>query len=356
MKIQENVLLAPYTTFRIGGAARFFMQAQSVVDIQEAIAFAEQKDQKKILILGGGSNIVVSDNGFDGLVIKNELRGISEEKVDDIFGAELGQSFVRIVAAAGESWDDLVKYTVEEKGLYGLENLSFIPGTVGAAPVQNIGAYGAEAKNTIEWVEVYNPTTKKIEQLSTIECQFGYRDSIFKRERENNVILRVAFLLQKSGRLFLEYKDVKNYFAGRRNVPTLREVREAIIKIRIYKFPDPSKMGSAGSFFKNVVMPRTDYQKLLKKYPSAPAFSVDAYRSKSEDPSVKVPTAWILDKVCGFKGLRHGEVGLFERQPLVLVNFGKATAQEVKNLSDEIINSVKEKTDIVIYPEVRFVG
>jgi UDP-N-acetylmuramate dehydrogenase len=363
MKIQENVLLAPFTTFRIGGAARFFVQAQNIADIEKAIAFAqEEKEAEKrlpIFILGGGSNVLISDSGFNGLVIKNELKGIVEEEVVD---TETGESCTRIIAGAGESWDGLVKYAVEEKGLYGLENLSSIPGTVGASPVQNIGAYGVEVKNTIEWVEVYNPITKKIEKLSNEECRFGYRDSIFKHERKENIILRVAFLLKKEGKIFIEYKDLKNYFAGRTDVPSLREVRDATIKVRARKFPDLSKFGTAGSFFRNIVIPKTDYQELTKKYPQAPAFLVDAYRAKQaqsekmEKEMVKVPTAWVLDKVCGFRGVRRGEVGVFENQALVLVNFGKGTAQEIKTLAGEMIYRAKEKTGITISPEVEFIG
>lgn len=349
MKIQENVPLAPYTTFRIGGAARFFAQAQSVADIEEAITFAGWGSEMKIFVLGGGSNVLISDSGFDGLVIKNELLGIVEEEVGDA---------VRIIAGAGENWDNLVKSAVEEKGLYGLENLSYIPGTVGASPVQNIGAYGAEVKNTIEWVEVYNPAIKKIEKLSNADCRFSYRDSVFKHERKNNIILRVAFLLQKSGKLSTEYKDLKVYFAKHVGEPSLREVRDAIIEIRKGKFPDLSKVGTAGSFFKNIIIPRSEYQTLLRKYPSAPAFIADPlrYGQGSAETMVKVPTAWVLDKVCGFKGMRRGNIGLYENQALVLVNFGGGTAAEIRKFAEEIIFYARQKTGITISPEVEFVG
>jgi UDP-N-acetylmuramate dehydrogenase len=309
--------------------------------------------------------VLGSDSGFNGLVIKNELMGIVEEEVAD---TETVGSCTRVIAGAGENWDDLVKYTVEEKGLHGLENLSSIPGTVGASPVQNIGAYGAEAKNTIEWVEIYNQITKKIEKLSNIDCQFGYRDSIFKHERKNNIILRVAFLLHKNGKLLLDYKDLRNYFTGRTGEPTLCGVRDAVIEIRKGKFPDLSKFGTAGSFFKNIIIPRTDYQTLLKRYPSAPAFLADPSRKvqagqtqnpsqeKIEDVIVKVPTAWVLDKVCNFKGTRRGNIGLFENQALVMVNFGGGTAREIRSFAEEIIFYVKQKTGLTIYPEVEFVG
>lgn len=364
MKIQENVSLAPFTTFRIGGTARFFVEVQSVTDIEEVLAFAKEgSDEEKhlpIFILGGGSNILISDKGFDGLVIKNELKGIVEE---DVVGVDGGVECVRIIACAGENWDDFVKYTVEEKGLYGLENLSHIPGTVGASPVQNIGAYGVEVKEVIEWVEVYNPTLKKIERLGNEECQFAYRDSIFKHERKNNVILRVAFLLKKKGMTLIGYKDLKNYFAGRVDSPSIREVRDAVIKVRAEKFPDLSKVGTAGSFFKNVIIPRTEYQRLLRQHPTMPAFMTDPARKmksqsqeKTEDLLVKVPTAWILDKVCGFRGVRRGEVGVWGNQALVLVNFSNGTAQEVKTLAEEMIFCAKQKTGITIYPEVEFVG
>jgi UDP-N-acetylmuramate dehydrogenase len=344
MTVQENVLLAPFTTFRIGGAARFFTCVATLAELEKAVAFSEEKkvDGKSlpIFILGGGSNVLVSDEGWNGLVIKTEMRGIVEESE--------GQS-IRFIVSAGENWDEFVKYTVEERGLYGLENLSFIPGNVGASPVQNIGAYGAEAKDTIEWVEVYDPNTKKVEKLSNADCKFGYRDSIFKHERKGNVILRVSFLLKETGKLMLEYKDLKRYFTGYVGTPSLRQTRNAIIQIRRNKFPDLTKMGTAGSFFRNVVISKVVYKELLKKYPFMPCFTVD-------DLNVKVPLAWILDKLCGFRGARRGEVGIYEKQALVLVNYGKGTAQDVKKLADEIIVSVKEKTGLVISPEVEFIG
>lgn len=347
MTIQENVPLAPFTTFRIGGAARFFVRAKTVDEVREAVTFAQGKNPDgkilPIFILGGGSNLLVSDTGFDGVVIKNEIKGIEFEEKDDE---------CVVSAGAGESWDALVSAAVE-KGLYGLENLSLIPGTVGASPVQNIGAYGVEAKDLIDWVEVYNPESGKIEQLKNADCQFGYRDSIFKRERKNNIILRVAFLLQKTGAVNIEYKDLKNYFAEKgigsaKVLPTLQSVRKAVIEIRTKKLPDLAKVGTAGSFFKNAVITKIEAESLVKKYPELPVFQTDG-------DNVKVPTAWILDKICGFKGLRKGNVGVYENQALVLVNFGGGTAQEIKNLAQEMIVSVKQKTGITISPEVEFV-
>ena len=347
MNIQENVPLAPFTTFRIGGVARFFVQVRSVADVEEAAAFAKGK---KVFILGGGSNLLISDSGFDGLVIKNEIMGVDEESVT----ASDGRIYTRIISGAGESWDSLVEYTVVKKGLYGLENLSLIPGTVGATPVQNIGAYGAEAKDTIEWVEVYNPATKQIERLSNADCKFAYRDSIFKHERKGNIILRVAFLLAKNGQLNTEYKDLKNYFATKITPPSLCDVRDAVIKIRTDKLPDISKIGTAGSFFKNAMVTREQYQELLKKYPNMPVFSLSASNSGGNE-MVKVPVAWILDNVCGFKGVKRGQVGVYQNQALVLVNFGGGTAQQIKDLANEMIASVKEKTGIDISPEVEYV-
>ena len=343
MTIQENVPLAPFTTFRIGGAARFFVRAKTVDEVREAVTFAQGK---KVFILGGGSNLLISDAGFDGVVIKNEIAGIVEEKMSD------EENFTRIIAGAGENWDNLIDYVVK-KGLYGLENLSLIPGTVGASPVQNIGAYGVEAKDLIDWVEVYNPESSKVEQLKNADCQFGYRDSIFKHKRKNNIILRVAFLLQKTGAVNIEYKDLKNYFAEKgigsaKVLPTLQSVRKAVIEIRTKKLPDLAKVGTAGSFFKNAVITKIEAESLVKKYPELPVFQTDG-------DNVKVPTAWILDKICGFKGLRKGNVGVYENQALVLVNFGGGTAQEIKNLAQEMIVSVKQKTGITISPEVEFV-
>ena len=332
--IQENVPLSTYTTFKIGGQARFFVVCESVGDVAAAVEFA-RKQSVPFFVLGGGSNVLVSDAGFAGLVIKIEITGI--EVADEL-----------VVAGAGESWDALVAYTVEQ-GLYGLENLSLIPGTVGAAPVQNIGAYGAEAKDTIEWVECFDSVAGVTKKLSAAECAFGYRDSIFKHEGKGLIITRVAFKLNKDGQFSTGYKDLQEYFTTNKIEPTLASVRQAVIEIRTRKLPDLTKYGTAGSFFKNPTVAKVFYNELVKKYPKMPAFPVD-------EAWVKVPAGWILDNVCGYKGVTRGSVGVYQNQALVLVNLGSGTAREIDALAEEMIAKVMETTGIVLEREVESVG
>lgn len=335
MQFEENISLASFTTFKIGGNARFFVRVKNEEELIEAISFAENK-RLPFFMLGGGSNLLVSDSGYSGLVIKNEIGGINFEDSD-------GKVFVW--AGSGVVWDALVEETVR-RGLYGLENLSAIPGTVGAAPVQNIGAYGGEVRNSIRFVRIYEVEKKEIRLLSKEDCQFGYRDSIFKHEGGRRfVIVSVCFELEKNGVLHTDYKDLKNYFESKKITdPTLRDVREAIVSIRKSKMPDWSKVGTAGSFFKNPVVTPTDFEKLKKTYPELPAF---------DDPhGVKISAAWILDKVCGFRGYRLGAVGVHENQALVLVNYGGGSAEDVKKLALEMQKKVKERTGVSIDNEV----
>ncbi len=337
MTIEENVSLASLTTFRIGGKARYFARVTSWQDIKEVTDFAEEKNIP-YFTLGGGSNILISDQGFNGLVIKNEIKGIVKENVED---------YELLTVGAGEDWDSFVAKTVE-KGLFGLENLSLIPGTVGAAPVQNIGAYGSEIKDRIHIVEAYDPKEKGLKGFKAEQCGFEYRDSKFKHEFRHMIITSVVFKLKKTGTTNIEYKDLKNYFAEHTIEPTLDNVRKAVIEIRTKKLPDVTKIGTAGSFFKNPAIFKTEYEELLKKYPDMPSFPY-------KNSMVKVPAAWILDNVCGFKGVKKGHVGVHQNQALVLVNDGGATAKEVLDLANEMIASVKEKTGITLQPEVEYV-
>lgn len=337
--MQENIQLKDYTTFKIGGNALYFTVARTVGDIKKAVIFARDK-KLPFFVLGGGSNIVVSDNGIQGVVIKNEIKGIEYTDANNVMEVQVG---------AGENWDVFVEETVK-KELYGLENLSAIPGTVGAAPVQNIGAYGTEVKSSIKEVIAFNTETGELENFTNAECGFGYRDSIFKKlEGKKYIIISVVFLLDKKGHVDISYRDVKNFFESKQITnPTLKEVRNAIIEIRSRKLPDLRKYGTAGSFFKNPIITNTHYELLKKEYPLLPSYSVD-------EAHVKIPLAWILDNVCGFKGYKKENVGVYENQALVLVNFGNARAEEIKKLSQEIIFLVKEKTNIEVETEVQFV-
>ncbi|MEK7641497.1 MAG: UDP-N-acetylmuramate dehydrogenase [Patescibacteria group bacterium] len=338
--IKEKVSLAPYTTFKLGGLARFYCSVNTEDELVEACQFAREKDLQ-IFILGGGSNILISGKGFNGLVIRMRIKGITIEEKES--GA------VCVTAAAGELWDDLVEKTVSE-GIYGLENLSAIPGTVGAAPVQNIGAYGAEVSETIIEVRAFHIPTLTFVQLSKAECGFSYRDSVFKHDKGKYVITRVYFGLFKNGKVNTSYREVQQYFAEKEIAePTLQEVRDAVIDIRWGKLPDWKLWGTAGSFFKNPVISAVAFAELKKRYPDLPGFP-------EPDDRVKVSLGWILDKVCNVKGLCVGNVCVYEKQALVLVAKPGATSEEVVKLAQDLMKAVKEKTGIDIEGEVEWVN
>lgn len=338
MHIEKRVLLAPLTTFGIGGKARFFCHARTQEEVSEAVVFA-QKSKVPIFILGGGSNVLISDEGFPGLVIKVEILGIEF--------IERGNK-IEVVAGAGESWDELVRLCVE-RALHGLENLSGIPGTVGAAPVQNIGAYGVELADFVKWVEVFDARKRCIRRLSRRQCRFGYRDSVFRQDACPLVITSVAFEVFKNGEPNLSYRDVGEYFKEQKiKKPDIAEVREAILEIRGRKFPDLEVVGTAGSFFKNPIVSKAKYKSLKRIYPGLVGFSV----GKSK---MKLSLAWIIDHACKLKDLRIGDTGVAPRQTLVLCNFGNASAQEVLGLARQIADAVRKDTGIKIEPEVRIV-
>lgn len=338
MKITENQSLKELTTFKIGGPARFFCVVSNEDELIEAIGFSK-KHKLPIFILGGGSNILVSDKGFDGLVIKVEIKGIKYE--------ENGNS-VKATVGAGENWDEFVSDAVD-RGYGGIENLSLIPGTVGASPVQNIGAYGSEVKDTIESVYILDVKDDEYKTFSNSECDFSYRDSIFKKEKGRYVVLSVNFNLAKDSKLNLTYKDVQEYFSRRQNSnPSLKQVRNAILDIRTNKLPNLQEYGTAGSFFKNVIVSQAKAKEVLAKYPEIIIHSIN-------EKKVKIPLAWILDNICGFRGKRKGNVGVYKNQALVIVNYGNATSEEVTELAQEMVDSVYAKTGIEIFPEVEYV-
>jgi UDP-N-acetylenolpyruvoylglucosamine reductase len=472
MEIIKGKQLADMTTFRIGGKAKFFCSVKDKQDLKVAVDFAREK-KLPIFILGGGSNILISDKGFDGLVIKIDIKGIKvespESKVEsqrgeasdtsfgelrgEPSGRELGLGNRGIVrrknvsdaetylrASAGENWDDFVGRTVSN-GYGGLENLSLIPGTVGAAPVQNVGAYGVEVGDLIESVEVFDTEGSNFKILSKEECKFSYRNSIFKHEKGRCIITSVLFKLKKNTEPDISYKDLKDYFsqndqvsmineqgkvesmpvqsqgeaadtsfggllgepsgrvrgmgnqgiARRKNVSvaesdsinntldsrspeqanepshesadspvdgfhgndkvtsiynsSITEVREAIISIRMSKLPNLNKFGTAGSLFKNPIISKEKYLELKEKYSELPNFP-------EVDGRVKVPLAWIIDKVCGLKGKKFGKAGVHETQALVIVNYGDANFEDIEKVASEVERVVKEKTGIEIEREV----
>jgi UDP-N-acetylmuramate dehydrogenase len=333
MKIQENILLKDFTTFKIGGPARYFVIAKNEADLHEALTFAKGR-KLPIFILGGGSNLLISDHGFSGLIIKNEIKGSKFSDIDN--------NKVILEVGAGETWDEVVALSVI-RNLSGLENLSGIPGTVGGAAVQNAGAYGSEFSSCLISVEGLNLSNGKKFILKKTDCQYGYRDSFFKKNKKF-IITAVTLELDKKSTFNLEYAGLKNKLSNIKDL-TLEKIRQAVLEIRVEKLPDWHKLGTAGSFFKNPIITLAKYQELKDKYPEAPGFP-------ETKEKIKVPLAWILDNICNLKGYKEGNVGLYEKQPIVLVNFGNATEKEILNFSKKIKDSINEKTGISVEEEV----
>lgn len=337
LEIKENVILAPYTTLGVGGPAEFFAVARSEEEMS-ALASEARERGLRFTIIGGGSNILVSDDGIKGLVVVNDIKAVSSTIVgDEVF----------IEAGAGEEWDSVVDLAVRS-GWWGLENLSAIPGKVGATPVQNVGAYGVEVGELIEQVRALNLLSGEVNRMSKSDCGFGYRDSIFKTATGRNlVILSVTYRLSLLPKPKLHYQDLSRRFGdldeGQVDVAA---IRQAVIEIREGKFPNWKQIGTAGSFFKNPVIDKEQYETLAAKYPGLPGYA-------EGDTKVKVSLGWILDNICGLRGQREGNVGLYDKQALVLVNFGGATALEIKNFSDKVCDEVFKKTGIEIEMEVR---
>lgn len=326
----ETISLAEVSSFKIGGRASV-IRISKKEDIKDAVAKANENGAP-IFILGGGSNVLFPDSGIDAVVIKVENKGIKEDEEGVV------------TAEAGEEWDSFVAWTLSH-GYYGLENLSGIPGTVGGAPIQNIGAYGVEVKDLIKSVEVFDIKNSRIRVLPNAECHFGYRTSLFKTEAgKRYIVTAVTFRLSTTPKIKIDYKDLTQYFSNNQD-PTPQEVRDAVIKIRGGKFPDLSTHGTAGSFFKNIICEASLADGLKDKYPDIPVF--DAGGDKN-----KISTAYILDKICGLRDFRRGNVGLYTNQTLVVVNYGGATSLEVRNFIAEIKLIVKEKTGIDLEEEV----
>ncbi|MEI6900067.1 MAG: UDP-N-acetylmuramate dehydrogenase [Bacteroidota bacterium] len=334
MVIKENISLKPYNTFGIDVSTRVFAELFSEEDILSFLS-SSQSYPKPFLFLGGGSNLLFTQH-FSGTVVKISTKGMRVMKE--------GGNEVFVTAASGENWDDLVKFTVEN-GWGGLENLSLIPGSVGASPIQNIGAYGVEVKDSIEQVEAIELLSFERRVFSSKECAFGYRDSIFKGElRDRYLILNVTFKLHSSPALKLDYGSIQEEIskAGITS-PSAGDVREAVCTIRRSKLPDPNVTGNAGSFFKNPVIPIEQFRSLKVRFPQMGSFP--------SGDEVKLAAAWLIEQ-CGWKGKHQGNAGVHEKQPLVLINCGGATGKEIMQLSNEIIKSVKEKFGVMLEREV----
>lgn len=341
MDIVRNEPLGPRTSFKIGGPADYFCVARTPDELREAISFAAGK-KVPVTVLGGGTNVLVADAGIRGLVVVPEFLRITWR--------DLGEGEVVAEVSAGLPWDDFVAEAVR-RGLWGVENLSGIPGSVGAAPIQNIGAYGAEAKDTVVRVEAVHRVSGAARSFDLSACQFEYRDSFFKTPTGRDfIITRVVFRLCKTGNPKLSYRDLSERFAGRRAEKlSLHEVRRAVIGIRKTKFPPIRKVGTAGSFFKNPIITRRRYENLLRKFPELPSHPAGKNH-------VKIPLAWILDRVLRLRGAREGKVELHHSQPIVLVNLGGATAKEVASFARGIQRRVFDVTGIEVDWEVQYLG
>ncbi len=335
--VLRDISLRRFNTFGLDYQAEQFV---SVSSESEAIHIIQAVLSRKspYLILGGGSNVLFTGN-YKGMIVHPEIGGISiEEKKTD---------YNLISAGGGVKWDSLVEWTVDN-GLGGLENLSYIPGSVGASPIQNIGAYGVEVKDTIEKVRAISFEDGSIREFDNSECRFGYRNSIFKQELKGKYLVsRVYFKLATRPKLNLLYGslvDETNYLGG----ATLKNVRTAIIKIRKNKLPEPEIIGNAGSFFKNPVVDIPAAEMLRKRYPGIPCYD-------DQSGGIKLAAGWLIDK-CGWKGKRAGNTGVHDKQALIIVNYGGATGQEILNLAEEIKKSVWYKFEVELEREVEVIG
>ena len=335
MQLSEHESLASHTTLRVGGPARFFVRASTIDDIEAGIRFA-RTHALPFFFLGGGSNLLVRDEGYHGVIIKLETSGIQVTEHEET---------VTYVVEAGESWDAFVARTCDD-GCWGLENLSGIPGTVGAAPIQNIGAYGMEIGEVLSWVEVIDTETYALVRFDRTQCQFAYRDSRFKHAPGRYCIVRIACTLSKQPTPRLAYADVAQVFANCMPA-TPAEVRTAIRAIRARKFPDLTKEGSAGSFFLNPVVSSHKAAALLAQYPALPHYQTPH--------GEKLSLAWLLDHALALRGYRYGGARLYEKQPLVVVTDHTATADDVCALQKHIAMQAQSHLHISLTPEVRII-
>jgi UDP-N-acetylmuramate dehydrogenase len=350
MQVQENIPLAPLTTFRIGGPARFFIEAKSIAEVEESVRYA-RTEGLPLFILGGGSNLVVADSGWPGLVLKIGITGIERRA-----GAADDDSAL-LDAGAGESWDRFVSHAVMAH-CAGVECLSGIPGSVGGTPVQNVGAYGQEVSNTIESVTVFDLKDNQVRELCREACGFSYRSSIFNTtERGRFIILRVTYALTPGGEPYLEYADLKRHFEGRETAPNLAETREAVRHIRARKGMlivegDPD-CRSAGSFFKNPVLSEDQHED-LKKRADAKKLTIPSYPAL--EMRQKVSAAWLVEHSGFARGYGLGCAGISSKHALAIVNRGGATAAEILALKDQIQQRVEEIWGVRLEPEPVFVG
>ena len=335
MNFKFNYSLLNHNSFSIDVKAKKFIEVKSTEELKEVLSISGDENK---LIIGEGSNILFTKN-FEGLVIHLNIGGIVINKVDDDY---------RIVTAgAGENWHDLVIYCLKN-GLGGIENLSLIPGSVGAAPIQNIGAYGVELKDVFVSCEVLDKRTMELENYMLDDCSFGYRDSIFKKNK-NLIITSLKLKLKiKNHNIISDYVDIKKELI-RLNIdkPTINDISNAVCKIRKAKLPDPKIIGNAGSFFKNPIINSEKLDRLKKKYKDVPAF-------KLKENKYKIPAAWLIE-TAGFKGKNYGSFGVHQNQPLVLVNYGDAKGKDIYKLSISISKIIVKIFDIKLEAEVNII-
>lgn len=338
MVVQENVSLKPYNTFGIHENAGFIATVDSVEDLDEIYQTRRFSRHRK-MVLGGGSNVLFT-HGFTGVIAKNEIKGISVQKESE--------EDVLVSVGSGESWHQFVLWCVE-RGYGGVENLSLIPGTVGAAPMQNIGAYGVELKEVFHSLEAYEIQSGKMATFFKEDCHFDYRYSVFKGELKNQfIITKVFFLLTKKPKFNTSYGDIEKTLTemGIEEL-SLKAVSQAVINIRQSKLPDPIDIGNAGSFFKNPIVEKLHFEALETEFPNVKGFPMGK-------ELVKVPAAWLIEQA-GWKGYRFGDIGVHDKQALVLVNHGNGRGKDIYKLSKEIIGSVEGKFGISLEREVNVI-
>jgi UDP-N-acetylmuramate dehydrogenase len=345
MTVQKNISIKSYNTFGINAYAQLFAVFNSVHELSELLASKERttnNEQRSTLILGGGSNILFTKD-FDGLVLKNEIKGIKEIKEDE--------HHIYVQVGAGENWHQFVLHCIH-KGWAGIENLSLIPGNVGASPMQNIGAYGVELKDVFYSLEAWHIHEKKMVNFTLNDCEFGYRDSVFKRKyKDQFVITDVTFRLNRNPEYHISYGAIGQELEkmGIKDL-SLQAVSQAIINIRSSKLPDPAVIGNAGSFFKNPEIGSSQFEVLSSKFPGIVGYNLP-------NGNVKLAAGWLIEQ-CGpnnrssWKGFRRGDAGCHEKQALVLVNYGNASGLEIFDLSEKILQTVKEKFGVVLEREV----
>lgn len=338
MQVQENISLKFYNTFGIDAKAKFFCEINSEKELADALRLEEYPNK---FILSGGSNMLITKD-IEALVLHINIKGITILKEDD--------DHVLLKIMAGENWHQMVLWTLENN-YGGLENMSLIPGNTGTAPIQNIGAYGVELKDSFESCDAMEIATQQIHKFTKEDCQFGYRDSYFKNKGKGKfVITSVNLRLTKKHHILnTSYGAIEAQLENDSITdPTIKDISNAVITIRQSKLPDPTELGNSGSFFKNPLVSKSEFEKFSKIYPEAPYYKVSEER-------YKIPAGWLIEQ-CGFKGKRFGDAGVHKNQALVLVNYGNATGEEIIKLAFDIINTVEKKFGIRMSPEVNIIG